>query len=97
MHLIHALQDKYEITQYWTRGLYSGITLNWDYKAGILDISMPVYVNEALHKFHHPTPSRPQHSPHQCNPPNYLSTSPQLAHKSPTALTAPVDWSLQEQ
>ena len=44
---------------------------------------MPLYVKEALHKFHHPTPSRPQHSPHQWNPPNYGSTAPQLAHQSP--------------
>ena len=66
-----------------TRSLYSGITLNWDYKSGILDIYMPCYVKEALHKFQHPTPSRPQHSPHQWNPPNYGSTAPQLAHQAP--------------
>ena len=57
MRLIHALQEKYEITQDWTGSLYSGITLNWDYKADILDISMPKYVKEVLHKFQHPTPS----------------------------------------
>ena len=44
MHLIHALQEKYEITQDWTGSLYSGITLNWGYKSGILDISMPGYL-----------------------------------------------------
>ena len=65
MHLIHTLQEKYEITQYWTGSFYSGITLNWDYKAGILDISMPGYLKEALHKVHHPTPSQPQNPPHQ--------------------------------
>ena len=44
LHLINALQEKYEITQYWTGSLYSGITLNWDYNTGILDISIPGYV-----------------------------------------------------
>ena len=44
MHLIHALQEKYYITQDWTGSLYSGITLNWEYKEGILDISMSGYV-----------------------------------------------------
>ena len=44
MHLIHALLEKYEITQYWTGSLYSGIKLKRDYKVGILDISMPEYV-----------------------------------------------------
>ena len=31
----------------------------------------------------HPNPSRPQHYQHQCNPPNYGSTAPQLAHQAP--------------
>ena len=44
---------------------------------------MPGYVNEAIHKFHNPTPSRPQHYPHQWNPPTYVSTAPQLAHQVP--------------
>ena len=83
MHLMHSLQEKYDITQDWNRSLYSGITLNWGYKAGILDISMPGYVKEALQKFQHPTPIQPQHSPHQWNTPNYGSTAPQLAHQAP--------------
>ena len=83
MNLIHALQEKYDITQDWTGSLYSGIIMNWYYKPGILDISMSGYVKEALHKFQQPTTSRPCHYPHQCNPPNYSTTSPQLAHQSP--------------
>ena len=43
-HLINIIQEKYEVTQDCTRGLYSGITLNWYYRAIILDISMSVYV-----------------------------------------------------
>ena len=44
---------------------------------------MSGYVKEAIHKFQHPTPSRPQQYPHQCNPPNYGFTEPKLAHKYP--------------
>ena len=44
---------------------------------------MPEYVKEALHKFQHPTPSQPQNSPHQWNPPNYGSTAQQLEHQAP--------------
>ena len=44
---------------------------------------MPGYVKEALHKFQNPTPSQPQHSSHQFNPPNCGSTAPQLTHQSP--------------
>ena len=42
-HIINELQKKCKITKDWTGRLYSGIKLNWDYKAGILDISMSGY------------------------------------------------------
>ena len=32
---------------------------------------MPTYIKEALHKFQHPAPSRPQDSPHAWNQPVY--------------------------
>ena len=78
MQLMHALKEKYDITQDWNGSLYSGIKFEWDYKAGILDISMSGYVKEALKQFQHPTPRRPQHSPHQWKLPNYGSTLPHL-------------------
>ena len=39
------------------RKTYTGNKLNWDHRARILDIYMPVYVNEYLYKFQHPTTS----------------------------------------
>ena len=63
-HLISAFQSKYEVAQDWTGGLYCGIKLKWDYKTRKMDISIPGYVKEAIHKFQQPTPTRPQHSPH---------------------------------
>ena len=41
---------------------------------------MPGYVKDALHTFQHPTPTRPQHSPHQWTAPKYGYTVPQLVH-----------------
>ena len=41
---------------------------------------MPGYVKDTLHKFQHPTPTIPQHPPHQWTAPHYGSTEPQLAH-----------------
>ena len=79
-HLISALQAKYELTQDWTGGLYCGIKFKWDYKKRQLDISITGYMKDALHKFHHPTPTRPQHSTHQWKAPNYGSTAPHMAH-----------------
>ena len=80
---INTFQEKYEVTQDWTRSLYSVITLNCDYNTRILDISIPGYVKETLHKIQHPNPIQTQHSPHQGNPPNYGSTAPQMAHQAP--------------
>ena len=73
---------KYEVTNYWIGSLYIGITLKWDYKSSILDISVARYVKESLHKFHHLTPVLPQHYHHQWKPPNYGSTAPQMSHQA---------------
>jgi len=70
-HLITLLRRDYEaVSMDWEAALYCGITLQWDYTAQTCDLSMPGYVNAALEKFKHPTPSRPQHSPHRHNPIN---------------------------
>ena len=44
---------------------------------------MPGYSKEELHKFQHPTPIRPQHSPHQWNSSKYCSAAPQMTHRAP--------------
>jgi hypothetical protein len=58
-HLIAALETDYNVSKDWTGGLYCGITLNWDYANKRVDLSMPVYIKDALHKFQHPLPKRP--------------------------------------
>ena len=50
-HLLQALRAKYTIYTDWGASLYIGITLNWNYTAGHVDLSMPKYVARALHKF----------------------------------------------
>jgi hypothetical protein len=70
-HLIAALQTVYKITQDWTGGLYIGIKLKWDYDKRTVRLSMPGYVQAALHKFQHPVPSRPQDSPYPWTAPRY--------------------------
>ena len=64
-HLVSGIQAKHEVTQDWTGGLYCGITLKWYYTVRQMEISISVYVKDTLHKFQHPTPTIPQHSPHQ--------------------------------
>jgi Reverse transcriptase (RNA-dependent DNA polymerase) len=85
-HLIQALEAKYKITIDWEGKQYCGLTLNWDYESTprTCDISMPGYTEPALTRFNHPPPTRPQHSPHAWQAPQYGAAS---------QLTAPKDTS----
>eukprot|EP00804_Cyclotella_cryptica_P006018 CCRYP_000254-RA/>CCRYP_000254-RA protein AED:0.42 eAED:0.42 QI:0/0/0/1/0/0/2/0/294 len=59
----------------WKGELFCGVKLNWDYKNRTVRLSMPDYVRSALHKFAHPKPARPQHSPYKAAPITYGSTT----------------------
>jgi len=52
-HLIQCLKEKYKLTEEWTGNLYCGITLEWNYDARTLDISMPGYIKKQLLKYKH--------------------------------------------
>jgi hypothetical protein len=54
-----------------TASKFCGITLEWNYEDGHVTLSMPGYVEKALHRFTHPEPNRPQHAPHPWTAPNY--------------------------
>ena len=77
-HLIAELQTEYEVTQDWKGGLYCIITLKWEHATRKLYITMSGYAKEALHKFQHPTLSRPNHLPHQSTARNSWSSAPQF-------------------
>jgi hypothetical protein len=70
-HLIATLETAYQVSIDWTGARYCGLTLNWDYVARTCDVSMPGYIARALHRFQHPTPTKPEHSPHPWQRPNY--------------------------
>ena len=75
-HLLQALRSKYAIYKDWDASLYIDISLNWDYTAGHVNLSMPKYVARALHKFKqslqkfHPD-NKPEYSLHKHVEPNY--------------------------
>jgi hypothetical protein len=70
-HLIDALETDYTVSKDWSGGLYCGITLKWDYSNKHVDLSMPGYIKDVLHKFQHPMPKRPQYAPHNWTVPTY--------------------------
>ena len=44
---------------------------SWDYKNRTLDTHIPDLIPKALHKYHHKTPSKPQHAPAKSVPIQY--------------------------
>ncbi len=69
-HLIKCLKEKYKLTEDWTSKLYCGITLDWNYAAKTLDISMPGYIKKQLVKYKH-IMRRIQHCPYSPEPKKY--------------------------
>jgi hypothetical protein len=70
-HLFAAIASKYALTIDWTGTKYLGFTIDWNYEAGHVDLSMPEYVSKALLNLNHPTPTLPQHAPHRWTAPVY--------------------------
>ena len=70
-HLIQVLEKWYEMETDWDGALYCGITLDWHYDAGYVDISMPNYVHKNLVKYNHKKPKRPQHCPYEPAPKHF--------------------------
>ena len=92
-HLLQALCDKYTISTDWGASLYIGITLDWKYTTGNVNLSMPKYVARALHKlkqalqtFHHN--NKPEYSPHSHVEPKY---GQKVQYAEPTNDAPPLD------
>ena len=92
-HLETVLKLKYKLTTDWAGTSYLGLTLQWDYVARTVDISMPGYIEKALIRFQHSPPSRPQHSPHSWIAPQYGVQTQLTDHPDNTA-ALPVDGKL---
>ena len=72
-HLLGAIEEHYECSSDWDGERYLGMTLDWDYERREVHLSMPGYVHEALQRFRHEMPRKPNDSPHQHVEPKYGS------------------------
>jgi hypothetical protein len=70
-HLIAALETDYTVSKDWNCGLYCGMTLKWDYANKYAHLSKSGYIKDALHKFQHQLPTRPQYAPYNWTVPAY--------------------------
>ena len=67
-HLIRALKEDYALEVDWSGDLYIGISLDWNYEKGYVDISMPGYVKKQLTRYAHPSPKRRRNTPYDPAP-----------------------------
>ena len=81
LHLIATLKKHYEVEIDWEGSLYCGISLDWHYSEGYLDISMPKYVGKQLARYAQPPPKRPHHCPYEPNPVHYGKKSDDILHE----------------
>ena len=96
-HLLDCLSPTYRYTTYWDGKHYCGLTLDWNYHAGLVDVSMGNYVLDALQRLKHVPHISPQYSPHEHVPIQYghkgirqyataPDTSPKLNPKDTTKI-----------
>ena len=69
-HLLNVLRLKYTVTVGREGKHYCGYTFHWHYDKGYVDMSMPDYVKQALHKLNHKS-TKHQYSPHAHTPIRY--------------------------
>ena len=62
-HLMTVLSSQYTISSYWTGSRYLGIDPDWEYEKREVHLSMLSYVQDALTRFHHSHPHKPQDQP----------------------------------
>ena len=72
-HLVDTLKKYYTIFIDWGGGNYCGLTLDWNYGKKYVNVSMPMYITKALHKFQHPTYKQLQHALHDWTAPAFGS------------------------
>ena len=72
-HLLNAIGHSYKYTTDWTGHNYCGLTLDWNYLQGYVDISMPGYLEKALKRLQYTPKISPQYSPHAHIPIQYAT------------------------
>ena len=60
-HLMTVLSSHYTIFNDWNNSPYLGLDLDWDYEKRKIHLSILSYVQDALTRFHHSLPHKPQH------------------------------------
>jgi hypothetical protein len=89
-HLLAVLKKDYEFNTDGDGTRYLGLTIDWDYNACKVHLSMLGYIEKALVQFNHALPDKPQYQPHPHTVPTYGATIQYAKHinQSPAATKA---------
>jgi hypothetical protein len=89
-HLMSILKQDYTINTNWGGMQYLRLTLDWDYTKCKVHLSMPGYIENALIRFSHEPPDKPQMQPYPHATPTYGATVQyaKAANSSPAATKA---------
>ena len=90
-HLINTNKENYECIEDWEVSLYCGIKLEWEYQKQQVDLSIPGYIKEMLHKYQHKRGNKQQLAPHKWNRPLYGKGQQMTEEPDITEMLAPDD------
>jgi hypothetical protein len=90
-HLMACIKKNYNISSDWNGTAYCGLTLDWNYQDRTVDLYMPRYIKATLHRYHHPSPARPEHAPYTWNPPIYGANTQFVSEPTPSAAISDKD------
>ena len=90
-HLLSVLKADYKISANWSGKRYLGINLDWDYAHLKVHLSMLQYVIDALKRFNHKHPHKPQDQPYPHVKPNYGAKAQYAADADSTPPLSPAD------
>ena len=82
-HLCNAIGANFKHTTDRKGINYCGLTIDWNYALGHVDVPMPNYVQEAQKKLNYDQKVFPQHSPHKHLPIKYGVKGSQQLHVEP--------------
>ena len=87
-HILQTLCHWYEVAKDWSGERNCGITIEWDYEKGHVDLSMPGYICNVLMKFQHAIPKHRQDGPQKHILPQYGQTVQYAIKDDPLPLLA---------
>ena len=85
-HLLNSLRNNYKLSIDWTGSQFCGLHLHWNYPLKHVDISMPSYIPNLLHKLNY-NPNIPQYSPFPALP--FTPSQPGQRQYAPPPDTSP--------